>query len=348
VTLRPEQLQEAFSSKILHLILFPTERCNFRCTYCYEDFRAGRMGQDVIAGVKALTASRAPDLQVLQISWFGGEPLIEKRVIRELSEHFTTLAEQHGGLTYEANITTNGHLLDLETAEMLIGLGVGYYQISLDGSPDIHDSTRVKKNGGGTFWEIWSNLRALKTTDLEFQVMLRVHYTNETYVLLDSLIKMINDEFGDDSRFPVYFKSVDRLGGPHDADLAVVPEDAKSDVDRLLQSKLRRPAQIFVLSPEEEYVCYASRPNSLAIRANGDIGKCTVALYDERNRIGRLSADGAIDLDQDKLRLWMHGFETLDPASLACPYATMDGAFVEHRGNFDTSTMRKLPVLTSR
>ena len=39
----PEVLQSSLTPSLLHLILLPTEACNFRCTYCYEDFRLGRM-----------------------------------------------------------------------------------------------------------------------------------------------------------------------------------------------------------------------------------------------------------------------------------------------------------------
>lgn len=31
---------------VLHLILLPTEQCNFRCTYCYEDFSGANEARD--------------------------------------------------------------------------------------------------------------------------------------------------------------------------------------------------------------------------------------------------------------------------------------------------------------
>jgi molybdenum cofactor biosynthesis enzyme MoaA len=37
------QIASTLSNRIQQLILLPTERCNFRCTYCYEDFVLGRM-----------------------------------------------------------------------------------------------------------------------------------------------------------------------------------------------------------------------------------------------------------------------------------------------------------------
>ena len=65
-------IAEALSPRILSLILLPTEKCNFRCTYCYEDFAIGRMQPSVVRGIKALITHRVPHLDRLNISWFGG------------------------------------------------------------------------------------------------------------------------------------------------------------------------------------------------------------------------------------------------------------------------------------
>ena len=40
------QIAEAISPRIQELILLPTEKCNFRCTYCYEDFELGKMSEE--------------------------------------------------------------------------------------------------------------------------------------------------------------------------------------------------------------------------------------------------------------------------------------------------------------
>ena len=65
-------VHEAFNPSHLNLILFPTEQCNFRCTYCYEDFEIGRMSSGVVRGVKALLDARIDSLTSLLVSWFGG------------------------------------------------------------------------------------------------------------------------------------------------------------------------------------------------------------------------------------------------------------------------------------
>ena len=41
-----EEIAYSLSNEYLHLIVLPTEKCNFRCTYCYEDFLNGKMPLD--------------------------------------------------------------------------------------------------------------------------------------------------------------------------------------------------------------------------------------------------------------------------------------------------------------
>ena len=83
---RDEVIVDALSPRRLHLILFPTEQCNFRCVYCYEDFVLGRMSESTISGILSLLSHRAADLDGLQISWFGGEPLAAYDIVTRISE----------------------------------------------------------------------------------------------------------------------------------------------------------------------------------------------------------------------------------------------------------------------
>lgn len=79
------------------------------------------------------------------------------------------------------------------------------------------------------------------------------------------------------------------------------------------------------------YICYAAKPNSLLVRADGRIGKCTVALNDDRNTIGRVNEDGTLTLDSHLLQPWIRGLHDLDAQTLACPLAGMLHAGAESR-----------------
>lgn len=312
-------------NKQLHLILLPTEKCNFRCTYCYEDFSVGRMNGDIISGIKAFLEQRCSELDSLNISWFGGEPLLAKDIVLEISEYLVSLVYRYSRLKYIGNMTTNGYLLDYKTATTLSNVGVRDYQISLDGPRKIHDKSRIRGDGSSTYNQIWSNLLAIRDSSLPVSVMLRLHFTADTFHLIDSLIEDIKQEFLPDPRFSIFFKAVERLGGPNDASINIFSESEKEEALKSLNTKMfgENFASQQNASLPDNPVCYASQPNSLVIRSNGDVGKCTVALYDERNKIASLQPDGTLKLIPGRLAPWIRGIETLDPSTLACPLVNL-------------------------
>jgi uncharacterized protein len=307
----------------LHLILLPTERCNFRCAYCYEDFSIGRMRPETIQGIKRLIDRRLESLDSLSISWFGGEPLLARAVVEEVSEHAGRVAAARAEMVYEGDMTTNGFLLDVVTVERLAQLGIRAFQISLDGPEQLHDTTRLRGNGQGSFRQIWSNLLAIRNGSAAVNVLLRIHLTPANLAVMPDFLTQVRETFLDDSRFRVLLKPVERLGGPNDATMQVLPQAKRAGILAHLESIVGNGtggAERLFSAP---HVCYASRPNSLVIRADGRIGKCTVALSDPANTIGSIRSDGSLDLDNDRLRPWLRGWASRDWETVGCPYATL-------------------------
>lgn len=331
-TYLPDHIAESLTPKHLRLIIFPTEKCNLRCTYCYEDFEHGRILPGVVTGLKNLLTARLPELSLLELSWFGGEPLLAVRQILEVCEHAMETIRARSDIRYWSSMTTNGMLLTPELASRLSKVGVRTYQISLDGPSEIHNQTRISINGGGTFDRIWSNLCSLAKTDIDFEITLRVHYQLETWEKLTPLIFEINNNFGKDARFKVFFKSIVRLGGKNDENISKIKKETNEDILSNLYGQLsNRPSQTTEWI-KNNYVCYAAKANSLVIRANGLISKCTVALHSEANIVGNLNEDGTVTLDRGKLLPWLKGVETQSAYDLACPYSShikaLDGTSV--------------------
>lgn len=305
----------------LHLILFATEQCNFRCNYCYEDFTTGKMQAEVVEGVKNLIKRRAAvGLQHLELSWFGGEPLLNMPLLLDISTYAQQLSRERGCAFY-GSVTTNGYALTNANFTQLVKCGIENFQISLDGPNYVHDSTRHLAKGGATFARIWSNLLAVQDTDLPAKVLIRLHISHSNLAAMADLVKEINEAFAEDRRFCVTFKPIEKLGGPNDAELAVLSSKEKDSAIRWLASLLRYPEQeVRGAAAVEPYVCYAARPNSLAIRADGTIAKCTVALRDPQNSVGQLARDGTITIDKAKFRYWSRGLASLKIAELECPW----------------------------
>jgi uncharacterized protein len=317
------ELASSFLNESLHLIVLPTEQCNFRCTYCYEDFSIGRMSSEVIQGVKRLIDRRLPSLKSLSVSWFGGEPLLGRAIVEDISEHIVRVATDRPELHYEADMTTNGYLLDIPAVERLVGIGIRMFQISLDGPEALHDRTRVRANGQGSFHQIWRNLLSIRNGTANANVLLRIHLTPDNLPFMPDFLTEIRETFLSDRRFQVLLKPVERLGGPNDNTMGIVPEQARAhllaELEAIVLMGAKHTSSLFSAPP----VCYASRPNSLMIRANGLIGKCTVALTEPANIIGRLLPDGSMKINNAALRLWLHGWESRDWGALECPYMRM-------------------------
>ncbi|PGR32563.1 radical SAM domain-containing protein [Bacillus cereus] len=310
-------LSQILSEQTQEFIIFPTEKCNFRCTYCYEDYSIGRMSDRTISGVKALIKRRASELNKLHISWFGGEPLNAKDIVLDISNYVLELTRIHPNLMYHSSMTTNGFNLTPTTLSDLVSVGVTDYQVTLDGHKELHDRTRVLSSGKGTFKRIWENLLQIRDSAEPITITLRIHFDAETLTKIDPIIEDIKREFLNDKRFSVHFKTIDRLGGPNDDKIKVLSLNEQKLALRSLKFKLY--GKDYVEPEESPYICYASRPNSLTIRADGSVGKCTVALTNPRNNIGMLQPNGTLELNKERLEYWLRGFSNLDLKTLSCP-----------------------------
>ena len=148
-------------SQVLSLTIAPTMACNMRCPYCYENKNNKTMSKEtrekLVEFVRAHFEAQ-PELKLMSVTWYGGEPLLQKETIYELSDAFIAICEEHN-TNYNAMIITNGALLDKETAWKLYDrCKVRKAQITIDGMPDLHNSRRIFADGTGSFDLIIKNI----------------------------------------------------------------------------------------------------------------------------------------------------------------------------------------------
>ena len=301
--------QQHYRTDMLQLILLASEDCNFRCTYCYEDFARGTMQPAVRAGVRKLVEKRIKKLRQLSINWFGGEPLYGFAAIEELAPFFTKICEENS-VKFNSNMTTNAYLLTPEVAEKLLTWRVTRFQITLDGRPEDHDCSRPTRDGQGSFWTIIENLKALSRRPDDFEVVLRVNFDRKNHPHMTEFMDIIKRELGDDPRFQMRFHGVGRWGGENDEQLDVCGPDEAAQIRFDLKKEARKRGigigrGLKEVSGFGNDACYAARPFNFIVGASGKLMKCTVALdKDDSNVVGRLTEQGNMEIDRDKLALW--------------------------------------------
>ena len=111
-----------------------TVRCNLRCLHCYSASQYDRADVELTtAEAKRMLAGLA-EANCPVVLFSGGEPLLRSDVFELLAE-----AKRLGMRTV---ISTNGTLIDADTAKKLADAGLGYAGISLDGHQQFHDKFR--------------------------------------------------------------------------------------------------------------------------------------------------------------------------------------------------------------
>jgi len=143
--------------------LYLAEACNLRCRYCYvnenDALNNGLMPWEIAKQAIDLTFQRAGQADSVSITFFGGEPLLNKPVLRQAIQYSQELGTERGKQVHYS-MTTNATLLDDEIIDYIKRYNFGL-MISLDGPQDVHDRMRPFANGRGSFKQATRNIKRL-------------------------------------------------------------------------------------------------------------------------------------------------------------------------------------------
>ena len=185
---------------------------------------------------------------------------------------------------------------------------------------------RVLAGGQATFERVWRNVLALRAVEGDFEVRIRVHVDRDNVETLPPFLDQCNEAFGMDPRFVLFLRPLSRFGGPNDETLATFEDEVEQE-QRLGELRhhigQRRIPDKGVGGAGD--VCYATRANSFLVRADGRLGKCTVALKEPKNDIGRIHEDGTLEIDPARAWPWMRGLASGNALELMCPLMDWEG-----------------------
>ncbi len=146
------------------IVLNVNTGCNLSCSYCYKEdldtpSKGRKMAFDTAVRSIDLLLKESPDRDSYNVVFFGGEPLSNLGLIREVVEHAEA---RFGALGKEVSftLTTNATLLTEQTVDWLDAHRFGL-TVSMDGPKALHDKNRKTVGGKGSYDAVAAKARML-------------------------------------------------------------------------------------------------------------------------------------------------------------------------------------------
>ena len=136
------------------LCLHVAHTCNLNCSYCFASqgkYHGDRALMSFEVGKRALDflIENSGHRTNLEVDFFGGEPLMNWEVVKQLVAYARTQEEPHHK-KFRFTLTTNGMLIDDDVIDFA-NREMSNVVLSLDGRKEIHDRLRVDYAGNGSY-----------------------------------------------------------------------------------------------------------------------------------------------------------------------------------------------------
>lgn len=308
------------------LCLMVAQDCNLRCKYCFGD--GGTFGHRAVMSEEVGRA--AVDFIIknsglrkhCEIDFFGGEPLINFRTVKAVTEHVRQ-REQETGKIFKLTLTTNGVLLDEKISAWLNENNISLV-LSLDGRKEIHDAMRPDISGRGSYERVLKNFKRFVESRGGDNYYLRGTYTKKNLDFTADVLSIHDAGFDIISVEPVVLK---------DSPLALTQEDLPkifAEYDRLTATYLerRRAGKGFFFFHFNVDLsngpCVAKRlagcgagHEYFAVAENGDLYPCHQFVGRERYKLGNIF-DGVAESSRHWLKYFRESHVLNKPKCQKC------------------------------
>lgn len=242
--------RDAFAGKALPKVKDPVLKalclhiahdCNLTCRYCFAgegEYAGGRGLMTFDVGKRALDylLAHSGSRRNLEVDFFGGEPLLNFPVIKELVAYARS-REAECGKHFRFTLTTNGILLNDEVMAFA-NREMHNVVLSLDGRKEVNDRFRINRGGKGSYDSIVPKFQKLAALRKQKDYYIRGTYTHFNTDFAADILHMADLGFQQISMEPVV--------APSSAPYALTEEDLPTlcgQYETLAREMLRRSRQ---------------------------------------------------------------------------------------------------------
>ena len=202
------------------LCLHIAHDCNLACKYCFAEegeYHGRRALMSLEVGKKALDflVANSGNRVNLEVDFFGGEPLMNWQVVKELVKYGRSL-EAPNNKKFRFTLTTNGVLLNDEILEFA-NREMANVVLSIDGRKEVHDKMRPFRGGQGSYDLIVPRFQKIAESRGQERYYVRGTFTHKNLDFSRDVLHLADLGFKQISVEPV-------VAGPED-DYAITEDD---------------------------------------------------------------------------------------------------------------------------
>lgn len=342
LTVRNRGLRFNMDSDRLRLTIAPTMGCNYKCYYCYESRaeKCRKMSEQTITELVQFIKKKILSgyISILNISWYGGEPLLELDTIRRISREIIPLCEEKG-IQYNADILTNGYLLTRNVAVLLKEeCKLRAAQIPMDGMAENYCKRKGVKQEA--FYQVVSNIKEISDV-LEVHIRMNIDKENEQEIY--ELTKFLLIQKGLKEKIRIYLAAVKNYENVCNfmGDDCYTSEEffkCRNDFNKFLY-ELGVKKSILKTIPAPRWIsCGLSQVNGLVIDPEGYLYRCAHLIGHKEHAIGHLTTDQVFN--EENMRFLNINY---DPKCATCKTfpICMGGCVFERMLNNDEAVCRE-------
>ncbi len=188
------------------LCLHIAHDCNLACRYCFAgegEYKGDRSLMSLEVGKKALDflVANSGNRRNLEVDFFGGEPLMNFDVVKELVAYGRELEKTHDK-HFRFTLTTNGVLLRDDVIEFA-NKEMDNIVLSIDGRKEVHDHMRPFKNGKGSYDFILDKFKKVAESRNQQKYYVRGTFTHYNLDFVKDVLSLADEGFEQISVEPV-------------------------------------------------------------------------------------------------------------------------------------------------
>ena len=291
------KFKERSGNVIKALCLHVAHTCNLNCSYCFASqgkYHGDRALMSFEVGKRALDflIENSGKRRNLEVDFFGGEPLMNWDVVKQLVEYARSVEKEHNK-NFRFTLTTNGILIDEDVIEFA-NKEMSNVVLSLDGRKEINELKRVDYAGNGSYDKIVPKFKQLVESRGGKGYYMRGTFTHANPDFTKDVFHMADLGFTELSMEPVV-SSADDPAALTKEDLEIVKEHYEILAKEMIQRKKEGRGFTFyhyMLDLTEGPCVYkrisgcGSGTEYMAVTPWGDLYPCHQFVGDEAYKLG--------------------------------------------------------------